>query len=822
MRHMQRQVPGGLWTALVALLVCLAVSAQDRGFSPDGAGATTESAPKRRALCIGIDKYPAGMGYGPLEFAGADARAMAETFVGLGYETTVMVDDAAQQDPSLVPTYENIRSQLKAITRASTNPQDTLIIFFAGHGDQISGQSVFIPQDYAVEEDYLTIGELFDAVNHPRCRAGKKLLILDACRSSGRDEGRMLSGDFLKSFAGVESLVVLSGCGVNQRSYEDKEIGHGRLTSVLMAGLRGAAFVEDREFLFGHELFAYTSTAFGEHEWLDSQTPVMFGKWDAKVRFDVAWRSLPDPPPITDADAEVFDMTMQMARTKANAADYTAGVKYATTALRIFERHPDALAWRAWCHYQLGNSEPAFRDAQLAIERDSTHPLAHYVRGALAFGRDDYAVAAADMRVAAAGADLESMRPYMDGEMVGRLHFRLAYSLVETRAPADECLAIYQRVLDNTSAPVWERTATYINMGAVFADMKHDPAAAIANYSLLIAMQDPPDDLYALALNNRASCRERIGEVQAAMADYDLVISTSSVPPDQRLLAIVARACLRAKHGAGRIAYRELAAALNEDGLTREQRANIIFGRGFVLDMMERRSRAIEEYTEALELRDAMPSGLLIVTLLNRAGNYIATGDYDAAEADLEELLAMPSLPPSHRAQAHNKRAEVYDSRNDLPKAIAEFESVIALEGVDPGEQLVAYANRGWATYRLTGDIDAFEADTKKALTINAGINMLHYNIGFIQMLRHDWPGATANYQKAVELQVAVKDGVPSIEKEAAKDGAPPEYTVYIGWQYTLMDREADGRALLQAYLTDHPTGPLAAFAKEQLATPTP
>src|ERR1700691_4558983 len=69
--------------------------AQARGVERSSLGAPTPPRDaKRIALCIGIDHYDC-VGYPPLQYAGADAKDLGAKLAQLGYEVTVMTDDAA-------------------------------------------------------------------------------------------------------------------------------------------------------------------------------------------------------------------------------------------------------------------------------------------------------------------------------------------------------------------------------------------------------------------------------------------------------------------------------------------------------------------------------------------------------------------------------------------------------------------------------------------------------------------------------------------------------------------------------------------------------
>ena len=78
----------------------------------------------RRALCVGIDRYPVR----PLAGCVADARLWARTLSALGFECDFLLDEAA--------TYANIVGRLEQLVK-SARPGDSIVWQYAGHGTQV-------------------------------------------------------------------------------------------------------------------------------------------------------------------------------------------------------------------------------------------------------------------------------------------------------------------------------------------------------------------------------------------------------------------------------------------------------------------------------------------------------------------------------------------------------------------------------------------------------------------------------------------------------------------------------------------------------------
>ena len=93
------------------------------------AGASSEATGHRRALCIGIDRYPTA----PLAGCVADARAWADTLTRLGFEPPILLlnEQATQQA---------ILDGLKNLIRSSSTG-DVVVFQYAGHGTELPDEN---------------------------------------------------------------------------------------------------------------------------------------------------------------------------------------------------------------------------------------------------------------------------------------------------------------------------------------------------------------------------------------------------------------------------------------------------------------------------------------------------------------------------------------------------------------------------------------------------------------------------------------------------------------------------------------------------------
>ncbi|MEW6740098.1 MAG: caspase family protein [Nitrospirota bacterium] len=193
-------------------------------------------------LAVGINKYknPALN----LNYAEPDAKGITGFFrqKGKGLFKKVEIIEIYNEQA----TKGNIVSKLNRLQ--ATHPQDAVLIYLAGHGENISDKWYFIPHELTYperEEDVKTKGISSDELSGliKNIKAQKILLLIDSCKS----------GAVLIAFRGFEDRKALSqlsrATGVHivaastkdQFAAEVKELGHGVFTYILLEGLKGKA-----------------------------------------------------------------------------------------------------------------------------------------------------------------------------------------------------------------------------------------------------------------------------------------------------------------------------------------------------------------------------------------------------------------------------------------------------------------------------------------------------------------------------------------------------------------------------------------------------
>jgi WD40 repeat protein len=193
-------------------------------------------------LSVGINKYknPALN----LNYAEPDARGIADFFKQSGTELfkKVEIKDIYNEQA----TKAGIISKLKELE--NTNPQDAVLIYLAGHGENINEKWYFIPHEltYPEREDdvkskAISSDELSESIK--AVKAQKVLVLIDACKSGavllafrGFEDRKALSQ--LSRAVGVH---VVAASSKDQYAAEVKDLGHGAFTYTLLEGLKGKA-----------------------------------------------------------------------------------------------------------------------------------------------------------------------------------------------------------------------------------------------------------------------------------------------------------------------------------------------------------------------------------------------------------------------------------------------------------------------------------------------------------------------------------------------------------------------------------------------------
>jgi uncharacterized caspase-like protein len=210
-----------------------------------------------------------------LRYSVADAESMYKVLIDSGEykkENVLLLTDRTERKPTL----RNLKHALGTFLARAAGKDDTVIVYFAGHGaPEVDRRGIesdglakyLIPSDADPEDLFSTALPMDDLhAIFGRIEAERVVMFLDACYS-GAAGGRTFAARstragavdelFLERLTRSRGRVIVTAARPNEVSVELPELGHGIFTYYLTEGLRGAGDL-NRDGIVGlQELYEY-------------------------------------------------------------------------------------------------------------------------------------------------------------------------------------------------------------------------------------------------------------------------------------------------------------------------------------------------------------------------------------------------------------------------------------------------------------------------------------------------------------------------------------------------------------------------------------
>jgi hypothetical protein len=245
------------------------------------------------AAVIGINQYTNAR---PLKYAVNDALAFKQylkNYIGMPEDHIFFLSNQNA-------TRDNIQSLLGTKLKRKASKEDTVIIFYAGHGavetdpsnpDGDGFEKYLLPYDANLNDLYTTSISM-DEVRKifQRIRSDRLIFIADTCYS-GASGGRTmvasktranLSDKFYERISKGKGRVIISSCSANEISKEDDNLQHGIFSYYMLEGLKGRADQDGDGIITVSELFSYISRKVPEASAQD-QHPVKKGETEGEL-----------------------------------------------------------------------------------------------------------------------------------------------------------------------------------------------------------------------------------------------------------------------------------------------------------------------------------------------------------------------------------------------------------------------------------------------------------------------------------------------------------------------------------------------------------
>ncbi len=232
-------------------------------------------APQRWAVVIGIGSYESAA-IPKLRYTVPDAEAMYNMLTGPGgfqKDHVLLLTDKTERKPTL----RNLRWALGTFLARSAGKDDTVLIYFAGHGapevdprghERDGLAKYLIPADADPDDLYasaLPMDELHTIFG--RIEAERVVVFVDACYSGaaggrtfakkGFRDIRVVDDSFLERLTRGKGRAIITASRATELSMELPELGHGIFTYYLVRGLQGAADLDRDGVVTLHELYQY-------------------------------------------------------------------------------------------------------------------------------------------------------------------------------------------------------------------------------------------------------------------------------------------------------------------------------------------------------------------------------------------------------------------------------------------------------------------------------------------------------------------------------------------------------------------------------------
>jgi hypothetical protein len=226
---------------------------------------------RRRAVVVGVSQYPDG-GWSDLRYPGSDASRLARVLVercDFRPEDVVLFCDSpgggALTKPR-APSFSDIMSAIQTMSD-SAEAGDTLLFFFAGHGNEMSTEHYLLTNDTrqnVIRDTSLSVPRIQQMLDASKARCTVRLF--DACRNPtpgerGAQAVRAMTKSFQSALLSVATgSIALSACSSGEFAYEHPDLGHGIFSFYLCQGLDGLAADQGGEVTF-EGLVSYIKTS---------------------------------------------------------------------------------------------------------------------------------------------------------------------------------------------------------------------------------------------------------------------------------------------------------------------------------------------------------------------------------------------------------------------------------------------------------------------------------------------------------------------------------------------------------------------------------
>jgi Tfp pilus assembly protein PilF len=421
------------------------------------------------AFLVGVSEYEKKADLNSLKFARDDVISFGGVLRNRGIPPrNIIALHDQQSNPRYKPQRRQILQEL-GLLLATLEPEDMVIVALAGHGIQLgaSADNYFLPADADIRDPdtLINIKAIYEEME--KSPAGRKLLLVDACRNDPEsDMGRSVGVAFpspkrLATAPIPAGIAALFSCNTDQKSFEDPKLRHGIFFYQVIQGWEGAADLDRDGNVTLEELerFVRRETKIHARDALSKiQTPVFRADQASANGWVLAAKKV-------EADRPEIGEFLERGDTLRRQGNLDAAEREFARAIQADPGSSKAHFAMGKVHHARGQVAPALREYSEAIKLDPNDASAFVGRavaygdsGNLTFALDDFDQAirlAPDLAVALVGK----------GAILVRLN------------RADEAIAACTQAIDRDA----KNAKAYYNRG-IARELKRDAAGAAQDF----------------------------------------------------------------------------------------------------------------------------------------------------------------------------------------------------------------------------------------------------------------------------------------------------------------------------------------------------
>ncbi len=683
---------------------------------------------KRLAWVIGNSNYDKGFLKNPVN----DALLVAKTLKELNF--TVLLD-------TNIATEKDFNDAVRKFGEQRSN-FNIGFIYYAGHGIQIKDVNYLLPtkedylDEYDIEDKALSVQKIMRYIEDRSSEVN--VLILDACRDNPFEKTWKATGRSLEAGRGLAkanpptgSLIAYStdagniaadGTGKNSiyclslvKNMQKENLALDQVFRNVRAEVlklsEGKQRPVEASQLTGEAFYLKKGTYMEEFHVVDS----LIQEENYTVALQVISNVLAIEPSNKKALCNKGLIFTNLKKDKYDASDFFLVIK-------LYPNDPEPLVYLARYYNFLNLYEQAFNEFEKAINKDSLYSDIYFYRSRTYVATKQFERALADHNRA-----IEIM------PKSGKYFYTRGWFYSDYKNDHQTALDDFNKAIELDS----NNKAFLFGRGMLYSNYLNNNIKAIEDFNKILVI----DSINIKALNAIGVIYENQNELDKAIKNYGRGIALEKNNPEAAAYCYMNRGDIFSKKG---MFNEALSDYINGIKLF-PTNAEFYIGRGmFYSYYFHDYQNALIDFTRAIEIDSNNTRGLY------QRGYLYATylANEEKALLDFNKMLQIDSI----NIDAINSIGRIYQNKNEIEKAIHNYERGIVLEKNNPKAASYCYRNRA-KIYEAQNLLDKAISDYTKAIELNNKNADRFFERGvFYRDFLMDYKNTLGDFNAAIEL----------------------------------------------------------------------